>query len=405
MLSKTAWRLVTLLLLTSCCLVGCWDLEEITSLAPIVAIGIDSGSEPNLLRVSAQLSLPKAGGGVGASAAHTRLRVLTVESESLIQAFAMMQSRTRRRHFFLHLSHLVYGADLARSGLGNATEALQAWPQIRGSTLVFVSEGTAEQALHAHSGIGQDPGSDIGDIIRSITTAPVARKMTLNDMVNALAAPGSTTLTLPILGLEPLALSSGDETPPDGVGQDGEQFMEVLLKGTALFKQDRWVAELDARETQTLAILVGEAKQGMSTMPNPENEQGKIAPQYERIRTSYTVNRTPAGPLQVVTKLKADIRLVEIHGGYDPQLSETKPIEAAVEQDIETRITALFQKLQGYGLDSANIGQRIKQQKPQLWQQIEEDWPQVYRTTEFQVEPQATVKTLGLIKNFLRLGR
>lgn len=404
MLNKTTRRLVALLLLTSYFLVGCWDLEEITSLAPIVAIGIDSGSQPGLFRVSAQLSLPEAGGGVGSSATRSRLRVLTMESESLIQAFAMMQSRTRRRHFFLHLNHIVFGADLARDGVGTALEAVQGWPQIRGSTLAFVAEETAEQVLKAHSGIGQNPAADIADIIRHVTTVPVARKMTLNDMINALSSPGSTTLTLPILGLEPLALSSGDDTPPVGVGQDGEEFEEVALKGTALFERDRWVAELDVRETQTLAVLVGEAKQEMSTMPNPVNEEGKIAPQYERLRASYTIEETPDGRLQVITKLKIDIRLVEIHGGYDPQASETSPIKTAVEEDVHARVAALIAKLQEYGLDSLDIGRRIKQQKPKLWKTLEGDWQQIYPTVEFLVEPQATVRTVGLIKTYLKLG-
>ncbi|NLW16742.1 MAG: Ger(x)C family spore germination protein [Firmicutes bacterium] len=406
MLSKITCRLIALLLLTSFCLVGCWDSEEITSLAPVVAIGIDAGSEPNLMRISAQMALPAAGGGGGAGsgAAHTRLRVLTVEAKSLTQAFALLQSRTRRRHFFLHLNHVVFGAQLARHGLGRATEALQAWPQIRGSTLAFVSEETAEQVLHAHSGIGQDPGSDISHIIRSVSSAPVARKMTLNDMINALSSPGSTTLTLPILGLRPLALTSGDENPAAGVGIDGEQYMEVQLKGTALFERDRWVAELSVRETQTLAVLVGAAKRGMSTMVNPENPEGKLAPQYERIRVSYRVNETAPGQLQVVTRLRVDIRLVEIHGGYDPQLSDTAPIEATVKQDITNRVSALFQKLQAHGLDSVNIGQRIKQQKPKLWRQLEADWLQIYPSVEFVVEAVPKVRNLGLIKNFYRLG-
>lgn len=188
------------------------------------------------------------------------------------------------------------------------------------------------------------------------------------------------------------------------MGQDGEEFEEVALKGTALFERDRWVAELDVRETQTLAVLVGEAKQEMSTMPNPVNEEGKIAPQYERLRASYTIEETPDGRLQVITKLKIDIRLVEIHGGYDPQASETSPIKTAVEEDVHARVAALIAKLQEYGLDSLDIGRRIKQQKPKLWKTLEGDWQQIYPTVEFLVEPQATVRTVGLIKTYLKLG-
>lgn len=403
---STTRRLVALLLVTSCCLVGCWDQDEITSLAPVAAIGLDVGSQPGLLRVTCQLTLPEAGGGgAGAGTTRSRLRVLTTESESLVQAFAILQSQTRRRHFFLHLDHVVFGAELARNGLGTALEALHGWSQIRGSTLVFVAEGTAEAVLHAHSGIGQNPANDVAHIIRSASSAPVARKTTLNDMINALAHPGSTSLTLPILGLRPLALSSGDDTPPSGVGQDGEQFMEVALKGTALFDRDRCVAELDIRETQTLAVLAGAAKQGMSTIPSPINAEGKIAPQYENIQVAYRIEEKDDGGLKVTTKIKLDVRLVEVHGGYDPSLSQFRPIEMAVEEDVTTRVAAFFAKLQSYGLDSVNIGQRIKQQKPKLWKSLQENWREVYPTIEFVVEPKAQVRTVGLMKMFRKLGR
>ncbi|NLY53963.1 MAG: Ger(x)C family spore germination protein [Firmicutes bacterium] len=404
MRSKATQKIVALILLTSFCLVGCWDLEEITSLAPVAAIGIDLGSEPGHIRVSVQLTLAAKGQSSTGSPASNRLRVITAEGESLVSAFAMMQSRTRRRHFFLHLGYIVFGADLARSGLGAVTAGMQGWPQIRGSTLVFVAQDTAEAVLHAHSGIGGNPGDDISDIIRNVSTTPVARKMTLNDMVNALTPAGSTTLTLPILGLTPLALSSADETPATGVGQEGEQFMEIYLSGTALFDRDRWVAELDVRETQTLVALLGEAKQGVSTMPNPVNPQGKIAPRYEKIHPSHKVQQTN-GQLQVHTLIKVEVRLTEIQGGYDPQTQGTDPIKAAVEADIRRRVEDLFAKLQDLGLDSVNIGSRIHKQNPKLWREIESDWLNIYPTVEFLVEARATVRTLGLFKSFAILGQ
>lgn len=401
----TYQKITALILITSVCLTGCWDMEEITALAPFSSIGIDQGSTPGMLRVSAQISLPgssmaEAGGG----ASSNRLRVLTVEAESLVTAFAMMQSRTRRRPFFQHLNYVVFGAELAKEGIGKAIEAMQGWTTIRGSTLLFVAQDTAVQVLHAHSGIGRSPGGDITDIISNVAVVPVARKMTLNDVINALSPPDSTSLTLPILGLTPLALTSGDETPASGIGQGGEQFMEISMGGTALFNRDRWVAELSVRETQTLAALIGEAKEGASAIPNPANEGGVIAPQYEDISVEHKIEQLPGGQLQIIISPQIKVRLVEIHGGYDLATEGFQPIETAIENDVRTRVLNLAEKLQEQGLDSLNIGQLIKRSKPKLWLQIEDDWPQVYAAVEFRSEPKARVRTTGLLKSFNRLG-
>lgn len=396
---------IILLLLITLCLTACWDMEEITSLAPVAAIGVDLGSEPGRLQFSAQLSL--AGTNVsegGGDVSPGRLRVLTEEAESMQSAFSMMQSRVRRRLFYSHLNFVVVGADLAKSGLSTVAEAMQGWPTIRGSTLVFVAQGRAEEVLWAHSGIAKDPGTDITDIIRNVSIAPVARKMTINDMVNALSQPGSTSLTLPILDLVPLALTSSDESPDIGMSQEGGQFTEVKLGGTALFKQDRWVSELDVRETQTLAALVGVANEGASTMANPVSPGGIIAPQYEDIKIKHEIKKTADGRLQITVSPQLQIRLGEVHKGYDLIKEGIGPIEEAVQKDIRKRVLELLVKLQEQGLDSLGIGQLIERKEPKIWREIEGDWAEIYPMVEFDAKPKAGIKTTGMIKYFQRLG-
>lgn len=402
---KSIQKITALILLASFCLVGCWDQEEITALAPVSGIGVDVGSEPGMLRISIQISLPGISMGDAGGGGFSRLRVLSVEAESFMSAFVLLQSSSRRKIFLHHLGFIVFGADLAKEGIADATEAVLSWPQIRGSTFMFVAQGTAEQVLLAHSGIGGNPGGDIIDIISKVQTIPVARKMTLNDTANALLQPGSTTLTLPILGLIPLALHSGDETPPAGVGQDGEQYMEIILDGTALFNRDRWVTELSVRETQTFTILIGAAKGGASTIPSPVNKEGVIVPEYEKIQIKHKIEQSADGQLQITVSPILKVHLLEIQGGYDMEQEGHGPIEAAIVADARTRVLELIVKLQELELDSLDIGQMIKRKNPKLWREIEQEWAQIYPTVEFRSEPTAKVRTTGLLKTYNQLGK
>ncbi len=398
--------LVGLILLFTSVTLGCWDQDEITSLASVTGLGIDIGSKPGFIRVTVQISPPTAGsaGAGGGASGGSLLRVVTVEAESLVEGFALLQSHLRREPFFLHLNYVVFGEELARSGIGGVIGGLQGWTQIRGSVLVFVAQGTAESALSAHSGIGRAPGQDISDLVANISNAPVARKVSVNDVVNTLTSKGSE-LGISIIELTPLRLESGDDKPPDGTSQSGGQFQEILISRLALFKRDRWVATLDEFETQTLVLLLGESRQGVGTLPNPQDPEGFVAPVYESFSVGYSISVTDDGLFQLAIKPELEVRLLEVRGMYDLKTRGFEPIEQAVESDTESQIRLLMQRLQQVGIDALGVGQRISRTKPGLWKEVEERWDETYPTVQIEVQSKARIRTTGLIKKFFELRR
>jgi spore germination protein KC len=393
-----------MLLLCSCCLGGCWDQEEITSLAPISGLGMDAGEQPGMLRISVQITAPGGtAGGVGSSG-EARLRVLSVEAETLAAGLIQLQGQLRRPPFMLHLSFVVLGEELAKSGIDGVLVSLQAAPQIRTSVPLMVAAGSAEEVLRAHSGIGRTPGQDITDLVENIANSPIGVRTTIIDAINTLSGIGSE-LALPILDLAPLSLQSAINLPDDGTGLSGGQYKEVKMERTALFQRNRWVATLDRLETNILTLLLGEGSRGIAVVPNPANPSQPLSGLYEGFTVSYESSVDGPNPPQVVIKPKVSIRLMEAFGGYDVAARGLEPIERAVEFDIQQEAQRLVDKLQQLGLDTLGLGQRIAGRHPREWSHLEPVWQDVYPQATVSTQAKAEVKVTGMLRRFHQTKR
>lgn len=399
-------RKLICLLLVLCCAglnTGCWDADEITSLAVITGIGIDAATQPHRINLSIQVSPPGASGPGGSARGGSYLRVLSIETESILEGIINLHGELRRRYFLSQLRFVVIGENLARSGISSVISGLLEATEIRGSVPLFVTYGSAEAVLRAHSGIGRTPSEDIANLLENVMHSPTARKMTINQAINILQGRGSE-LTMPILDLAPEALEAGDNQPADGVGQGGERYSEVAMARTAIFSRDRWIDTLDRFETNLLVLLLGEGTQAAISLPNPADPTEPLAIQIEHFSSKITIIPRDDQPPQVVVRPEMVTGLLDMQGGsYSMADRGLKPIEMACEFDIGQLASQLIAKLQQLQVDTLGIGQKIAQRYPKAWSKLEPIWSEVYPEVQFDVQPHAIIRSTGLIKRFFQV--
>jgi spore germination protein KC len=385
------------------CLTACWDQDEITSLADITGLGIDAGSNPGAIRLSVQVSPPSGSGSMSNGQGESKLRVLSVETESVTEGLTELQGQLRRKPFLHHLRFIVLGESLTRSGCSPIMGGLEGCLRIRGSTPIFACYGSAETVLRAHSGIGRSPGEDIVDLLDNINHAPVGRRVTINDVINSLLSTGQD-FSLPILDLAPLQLGSGTDLPPDGNSQSGERYSEVVMSRTALFRKDRWVETLDQPWTFMLVLLLGAGTQSATSLPNPADPTSVVAVHYEDFSVEYDV-QTQSGELQkIVVKPSVSIRLLEVSGGYDLRTRGLEPLQQAIKFDVELQSGQLIRQLQELNVDSLGLGQKIQANAPPAWCELEPRWEEVFPNLQVEVQAKVLIRTNGLLKKFFQMN-
>lgn len=393
-------RTVSILVLISLILVlasGCWDLQEITELAPITGLGLDPGERPGTIRVSVQISLPsQASPGTGAGASGgPQLRVITLEAPSLLEAINLMFAHTRREPFLRHLSYIVFGEEMAKAGIAGVIGGLQGAVTIRGSVPMFVAVGSAEDVLNARSGVGRAPGQDIVDLLSNIGGASLGSIVRLNDVINTLGGLDGE-LSLPIIELTNLRLQAGDAVPYSGVDQEGERLQEVLLTRTAIFKRDRWVHDLDVFHSHTLTLLTGSSTGGSVTIVNPADPSGLMALQIEQFSPSFVCNST-GDVVDLTVQIRVAVRLVEVRGGYDFRARGFDPIKEQVSKVLGQQVSELFAVFQEHNTDALGIGGTIHRKDPKAWSKLEPVWDEVFPQMRVTVQVESEIIGTSLI--------
>lgn len=385
-------------------LTGCWDLHEITEVAPITGLGFDVGTLPGTIRLSAQIIPPQAGGVDMDAAGAASLRVLSVEAATVTEAVLLLSAHIRREPFLMHLGFVVFGEEMARAGIGAVLGGLEGKVTIRGSVPVLVAAGSAQEVLRARSGIGRAPGQDILDLLENMQRLPLGRVVTLYEVVNTLTGLGEE-LALPILDLTPLRLEAADHQPADGTGQQGQQLMEVAIGRTALFVRDRWVHELDVFQTQTLTLLAGDVTEGALSLVHPTAPGGAMAVRFLRFRAQFKPEVTPEGPIALQVKIEIDASLTETRAGYDLRQAGPQPILEVLEQHVTAEVTELFALMQTIGSDSLGIGNMIYRRQPRTWSRLEPHWTEHYKQMTVSVDTTARLKDTGLLVRLFAVRR
>ena len=393
--------LISLVCLT---LTGCWDLHEITELAPVTGLGFDVGTRPGTIKLSAQIIPPQAAGANTGAGGAQSLRVLTVEAVTVTEAVSMLLGHIRREPFLMHLGFIVFGEELARAGIGGIVGGLHGSLTVRGSVPVLVSTGSAEEVLNARSGVGRSPGQDILDLLSNLRRAPLGRVVTFYEVVSTLTGLGGE-LTLPILDLTPLRLEAADHQPADGTGQQGQQLMEVTIGRTALFMRDRWVHELDVFQTQILVLLKGDMAQAVLSIAHPTAPGGAMAVRLLRFQPRVIPQVSPLGQVALQVTIKTGASLTETRGGYDLRQHGPQPIVKVLEEYLTEQVTGLFALMQQLGVDSLGVGNTVYRRQPKVWNHLEPRWSELYRQMTISVETKATLLDTSMLVRLFAVRR
>lgn len=391
------------LLILCLLLVGCWDQQEITALASISGLGFDVGSYDHTMRISVLASPPRAFGGGGGVGAGSRLRVVTVEAASFTEGMTLLQGHLRRELFFLHLGFVVFGEELAKSGLNRVLSSLQGRTTMRGSVSVLVAQGTAEETLQARSGVGNAPGEDISNLLDNFSTAPLGRLVSIHHVRNTLLSLGGE-LTLPILELTPLRLQAGDENPATGVGVGGEQLHEIFVRRLAVFSRDRWVADLDQYLVQTFVLLTGDTKVGSATILDPADPTSHMGLSIENFSARFDIKSTEE-TVEIVIRPRVRAVVREVTGSYILRDRGFAPIARNLEQEIDRQVLQVVAFLQENQADALGIGHMLRRSNPEAWSKLENRWSEVFPKMTVRVDTEALIDGTAMVNRFFEVKR
>ncbi|WP_019849205.1 Ger(x)C family spore germination protein [Desulfitobacterium sp. PCE1] len=358
-------------------LLGCWDRNELSTLAIVQAIGIDM-MEDGRISLSTQILKP----GALKSGSEKSIWVATSTGETLFDAVRNASLQTDRRLFFPHNKAIIISEETAKKGLVPLFDFLMRDVEVRDLTYVFVAKGKAVDILKGEHEQETNPSKAIENLAETSVLASILPKRYLIDLLSAL----ENKTTSPILPGIKIHKENKDSTFTD----------MIVLDNTAVFKKDRLVGWFDPFEARGALWVLNEVKSATIVVESPLDEDKAVSldviKSIARLKPEITDSI-----LRMTIKVKVEGNLTEQMSSVNLTSPKNfaeleKRAAAIVEEEIMTAIV----KAQKWGGDILKFGEEFHRKYPQEWTELEQDWDELFPEIEVKLDVSVQLNLIGL---------
>lgn len=358
------------ILLICTALTGCWDSEYLKDSQLGYGVGYDLAPDGDLLQ-TVELVLPRGEqtspkneihSGSGQTLRDTSdsvRRNVTGNIRYLKYGFLLLGKTLAERELFQHL-------DVSYRDPRNPTSAVK----------LIVADGMASEILQKKKVGEMLIGEFITKKVKSLEEMSVFREETVETIFTLMMDPGQD-FTLPYIKLEG---------------------SEIVVKGTALFRNQRMTGSLTPDESILLTLLSG--KTGKTARLTLKANEGEVhAPTSyitidaggQKKKRKMKVNVKPNGNIEVDLKLDLSVLALEYPKGKLTD-TEIKRLNESLSGILTQKASGVIQKLQQARCDVLGIGRQLIAYHPRVWKK--KDWDEDYRYVKF--HPKVNVKIVGI---------
>jgi len=399
---------------------GCWDKDEPDEVAMVIMAAFDIDEESGLKRIAVQIANPlgaagqEEGNGEGPEKGPTW--ALDATGHSAYEAIQNLELVSTRALDWSHLEVLVISEAMAERGIRPILDYFDRERQsrmisrpllIKGEVMELMEmefpleaiggEGLSKHMLHVQEERSVDSGLD-----------------SIRIMFQQLSRPGQE-LVLP-LGEIVNENKRGEETEPDSAekednGEEGEtnsgknnpennsQEPEIVqLAGSAVFRGNSLAGFLDDRQSAGYLWITGELDRATLRVSCPGCEEASVTLevfQSEKNLEPEIRNGTPVFHLQVGAESRIqDLACPEL----PPEEELIETINRRQAALIRNEIEGALDKARELEADVFGLGHLIYRKKPTIWDELEEDWPEIFtEEAKMEIEVETVIMRHGQV--------
>ena len=362
-------------------LTSCWSAHELNKLAIVTGVGLDKGKDQDKVEMTVQIAkvLEMKGSSKEENNIGTSGYVnLKEQQRTISEAVIAISRKVNRNLFFSHNEVIIFGQDLAESGID---DYMDFFLRYRGSRLlqwVLVSRQPASEILDIKPDVETTPGRNIGELIRSEKEISNVPPIDLREFSSRLMSK-TTAPIAPII---------------EASKEDNKKI--TYVSETAVFKKDKMIGVLNKDETQGLLWGINKIKDGVITIsvPNDKDEVNivttnakcKIVPEIKDNEVTMKIGIKQEGDLQEQTSSE-DMT--------NPKAFQV--LEKAEEDFIKKKVMIALNKSKELNADIFGFGDIIYKHNPKQWLKMEKDWDKIYQNINVDVSVNAKIRRNGRI--------
>jgi len=373
-------------------LCGCWNSHELDTMGIVMGVALDKAEGTGGVQLTAQLVRPAelgsttsgnpggGGGGGGSSGGTESFWNVKSTGNTVFSAIRDITNQCSRKLFFPHNEVLIFGKSLAQEGVQKYIDFFERDPETRNGVWVLVAKDSGEDVLNTKAKLEKIPAAKIAEMVQlqAKVTSQVSA-VTLSDFITRL-----------------MSKTAAPVAPMIEVTGEGEE-KSVLITGTAVFKEDKLVGTLDKKEGRGLFWVLGEVKSGIIEVEDPDGDlvaleiiraSGKMTPELRDGKIKIKISVVEEGNIGETTG-EGDLNTTEILAKLEEKKAEV----------IKNEIFAAFEKAKTLNADIFAFGEAVKQKYPNEFKAMEDNWDEIFKTIELEIDIEAKLRLTGRINN------
>src|SRR5690554_1063175 len=371
------------------CSAGCWDRKELSDLAIVAGIGMDWEEQTEEYVFTAQIikpsqvKSPQSAGGGGGGGGEKAVWVAQTKAKSVFKGVRNFLFKSSRRLYFPHNQIVVIGKNAAKRGVGPLLDIFLRDQEPRMSEKFLIAEEQAAEVLQAQTELEVIPAIALSRLLDNYKGTSEVAQVTLWDF----------TLRL-------LSKTSAPYAPMVKIEGEGEEKKHQVF-ATAVFKKDRYIGELNKRETRGLLWTLGEVQGGIITVDYTKDEgkcKGLGWVDLEILRSSAKiVPEVTGGSVRMRVEVTAETNLGANLTSIDfstPGL--LRDLNARQAQVIKEEVQAAVKKAQALQVDIFAFGEAVQRKFPREWQKLEGNWPEIFARLDPEIQVRTNLRLVGL---------
>ncbi len=374
---------ICLSLLLCLALSGCWNSRELDSLAIVMGYAIDKSDEEGLVDMTAQVAVLSDGGSSDNSSSSSNTASseaywnITRTGSSIFTILRDYTHESSRKLYSPHNQVIIFGNDLAKNGIRDYLDFFLRDHETRLNVWILVAKDKASDILDVKPKLEKIPAIGLSDLIEDQKATSETVQIRIRDFLERLIS-DTTASIAPLVEV---------------IGEGKDQIVE--MSGTAVFKQDKLVGELNKTETRGLLWVLSKVNSGIITVEAPG---GTADLEIVSTETQVNVEILDDGSITAHVKITESGNIGSQTGSGD--LSKTDNVKI-LEQNMNDAITAevfsAVEKAKELDADIFGFGDMFYKKYPQQWKSMKENWDELFNEIKVEVEVDAKLRGSGRI--------
>lgn len=364
---------------------GCWNYREIERLAIVSGVAIDKTPKGDKFLLTAEIVDVQGSLTEG----NVKARRIQSEGDTIFDATRNAILISAKKLYWSHAKAIIISQDVAKEGIRSIIDWVSRDPEPRINMSIFVSrEKTAWELLEQQSVTTDIRAFEMEYMLMGNNALSKSAKIDINELVDVISGKGTSSY-LPAIGV---TLNDRKKT--------------ANLSGMAVFKKDKLIGFLNEQDTKFF-LFVKNKIQGGLLIVSPDGEQPK-----DKVTLEIFKNKTKIQPVYSNGKLlmKIDIN-TEVNIGQEDipinyMIEKNKnKLKKETEEYLNKNVENIIKKVQeDFETDIFGFGRIVMEEMPSLWKNIEDEWDEIFKTLEVDINTEIDIRGSGLISKPIQVG-